>query len=189
MQLVIYDYNLFVLGEKTKRSGVWMWFKENEDDRSKATCTVCNKVLSCGIGKKRSPSSLLKHLRSLHTSHYKISFPDIKATTNEERDCESEDDYQPILKKPKFVQKSLAECYELAKKWALSDIRAVKHHYAIGEMIALDVLPFSFVENEGFRRFLSVIQPHYKVTSCCLQAIMKDLLYHYKLNLNEAFNE
>ena len=41
---------------------------------------------------------------------------------------------------------------------------------ALAKMIILDELPFKFVKNEGFRKFIEKAQPYFKILSCVIIA-------------------
>jgi len=60
-------------------------------------------------------------------------------------------------------QLTLEQAFNPVKFWDIEDKRAMKLHYAVAEMIAVDNLPISHVENEGFRRVMAKTQPHYQV--------------------------
>jgi hypothetical protein len=51
---------------------------------------------------------------------------------------------------------------------------------AIAEMIILDELPFTFVENYGFRKLLKVLQPKFKIISSC-KTIAKEVVSIYNI--------
>lgn len=153
-----------------------MWFKQDEKDKSKASCTICNSVLTCGEGKKRSTSSMKKHLQGKHSYHYGLAFPNNFVQENEPEDknldedgleSESGSEVDVPQKKPKYHQPSLEDCVKSLKPWDINDKRSVNLHEAIGEMIALDGLPYSSVENEGFKRVMLTAQPHYEVFKTC----------------------
>ncbi|XP_033221178.1 zinc finger BED domain-containing protein 4-like [Belonocnema kinseyi] len=47
--------------------------------------------------------------------------------------------------------------------WGINHAEAVRLHYVIGELIALDNEPLSVVEKRGFRRLMSKTAPQYKI--------------------------
>jgi len=51
------------------------------------------------------------------------------------------------------------------RKWDISDPRAQAVHFKIAEMIALDYQPFSLVDDVGFSRLVSSLEPHYTMPS------------------------
>lgn len=52
-------------------------------------------------------------------------------------------------------QITLEDSFAVKNKYHISDLRARKIHFAIGEMIALDNQPFSVVTDAGFNRLNS----------------------------------
>ncbi len=51
------------------------------------------------------------------------------------------------------------------KPWDISDSRAQLIHGRVVEMVALDSQPFSMVEDEGFVRFVTALEPRYSLPS------------------------
>ncbi|XP_021959862.1 zinc finger BED domain-containing protein 4 [Folsomia candida] len=149
-----------ILGTR-RTSGAWLWFKDHSTNPSKAVCTVCNGEIACGIGKSRSTSSLKKHLEAKHPTHYQQAYsndPDAVAVSSDD------DNYGSTTpKKMRLTQPTLIESLESKKKWKIDDLGAQSLHYTLGEMIAVYVLPYSFVEKIGFRRLLAAMKPQYPV--------------------------
>lgn len=58
---------------------------------------------------------------------------------------------------------TLQESLHKKDYWDSSYTKAIEFDKLIAEMIALQNLPFNFVEGIGFRRFLQVALPHYKL--------------------------
>ncbi|GBP80773.1 Zinc finger BED domain-containing protein 4 [Eumeta japonica] len=58
-------------------------------------------------------------------------------------------------------QLSLEEVIQKANKWDVNNVNSKKIDKLIGEMIALQNLPFNFVEGLGFRRLIQEIAPRY----------------------------
>jgi hypothetical protein len=51
------------------------------------------------------------------------------------------------------------------KLWDINDHRAKQSHYLTGEMIALDIQPYSMTSHIGFQRLLRKICPNYNIPS------------------------
>lgn len=92
---------------------------------------------------------------------FEKSRPTIETGKHEEID-EDEGFLQP--KKPRLGQIGIKEAFQMSKGWDINDNRSIEIHRKIGEMIAIDCQPYRFVENEGFRRLMSHLQPRYKVS-------------------------
>ena len=58
-------------------------------------------------------------------------------------------------------QLSLEEVVLKEKKWDVNNLNSKKIDKLIGEMIALQNLPFNFVEGLGFRRLMQKLAPRY----------------------------
>ncbi|XP_067120294.1 zinc finger BED domain-containing protein 4-like [Centruroides vittatus] len=56
-------------------------------------------------------------------------------------------------------------CQEKTKKWDINDPQAVKYHYLIAKMIAIDNEPVNIVERSGFKRLLNETLPRYAIPS------------------------
>ena len=61
-----------------------------------------------------------------------------------------------------------------AKSFDINDSRGKKSHQYVAEMTAIDLLPFSAVEDLGFIRLLNHINPNYQNPS---QKNMKENIY------------
>lgn len=62
-------------------------------------------------------------------------------------------------------QRNLVELFDNVKKWKADDSRAKAIDKLIVEMIATDNLPFTVVQNTGFQRLVSKLEPRYKIKS------------------------
>lgn len=147
-----------------QRSEAWKYFKLDPDNSSRAICNICDAVVHRGIGKNATTSTMIKHFKGKHTSEYVMfekSRPTIETGKHEEID-EDEGFLQP--KKPRLGQIGIKEAFQMSKGWDINDNRSIEIHRKIGEMIAIDCQPYRFVENEGFRRLMSHLQPRYKVS-------------------------
>lgn len=58
-------------------------------------------------------------------------------------------------------QLSIEECLMKKKQWDNKHPQSQKIDYQISEMIALQNLPFNFVEGVGFRRLMQEVAPQY----------------------------
>lgn len=134
--------------------------------------------MACGVGKSRTTSSLKKHLEGKHPTQFRLAYPDDRYATHALSD--GEDDNSAISpKKMRLMQKRLKETLESKNKWKIDDARSQSLHYAIGEMIAVDVLPYSFVEKVGFRRLLAAMKPQYTVCGIHLSNTPACLIKNY----------
>ena len=171
-----------------EKSIVWRLSKINEDDHTKVTCNLCQKVLSRG-GKTLntfSTSNMKKHLKSVHPNEFAEEELAVEAD-NQEKALTKErqmSDYVTISTRKKMKmddqrpstsgtsrasssgsQLTLKETVELKKLWDINSSQAQQIHYSIGEMIAVDCQPFSIVEDPGFQRLMKLLKPTYNLPS------------------------
>uniref|UniRef100_A0A1X7SH47 BED-type domain-containing protein n=1 Tax=Amphimedon queenslandica TaxID=400682 RepID=A0A1X7SH47_AMPQE len=133
---------------RKKRSPIWDFFTVAEDTKF-AQCNTCTLKVSRGgkSPKDYNTTNLKTHLKS-HSSEY--AKYEVKCQENKSVSIPD----QPVLK-----QLSLKESKERSQAWDINDARAQRVHRRIVDMIALDCQPFSVVEDLGFIRLLSELQP------------------------------
>ncbi|XP_063900926.1 zinc finger BED domain-containing protein 4-like [Zophobas morio] len=139
------------------QSEIWTYFTP-DDDRNKAQCKICNKTYS---RKGRTTSSLRNHLKSMHPKQFSL----FESSSNEKQMQKMKADAHKILtplQEPK-KQLSIAEAVQKEKKWDTNNSNSKKIDKLIGEMIALQNLPFNFVEGLGFRRLIQELSPRYNL--------------------------
>ncbi|XP_045508536.1 zinc finger BED domain-containing protein 4-like [Colias croceus] len=138
---------------RAKCSAIWVYF--NEVDGDTVRCNLCNQTYS---RKGRGTSGLRSHLKSRHKTEYaeyeKCAEASKKAEV-QKRQCTEEPSLQ--LVKRQALQESLMKDH----CWDLSHEKSRELDKLICEMIALQDLPFNFVEGIGFRRFVHAAQPEY----------------------------
>lgn len=71
-------------------------------------------------------------------------------------------------------QRILEETIAISKPFEFDHPRSRKIHRAIGEMIALDCMPFSTVERPGFQRLMKEVEPRY--TPCSRNYLSQSLI-------------
>ena len=134
--------------EKRKRisnspSSIWDSFIKNKIDASKPTCRKCRKVVSRGSSTAKSKSwgngSLWAHL--------KLCSPSESSSTSS------------------TTQLSIQETFSRNTPLQKGSVKAKAITNAIGKMVAIDLRPYSVVENEGFRELMRVLEPRYSVVS------------------------
>lgn len=141
----------------SKKSAVWDFFDLQTNDITKAKCKLCGCLLSRGgVGKKATTSSLLNHIKNKHPQNY--------TEISKENNLSTESGASGVLSQGlKRKQETLEEVLEKRKLWDINDHKAIKLHNIIGEMIACDNQPYSFVEDIGFLKLMKEAQPRYKV--------------------------
>lgn len=152
--------------KRQTKSIVWRLFKINDDDQTKVTCSLCNKILSRGgkIEKAFSTTNMRKHLQTQHQEQFEQEelVAEKLAQTTQKR---TRNAFSTTHKKSKIdhgpssgsiishTQKTLEKMYSRDKII----------HDAIGEMIVIDSQPFSIVEDIGFTRLLKLLKPNYEL--------------------------
>ncbi|GBM29788.1 hypothetical protein AVEN_238858-1 [Araneus ventricosus] len=110
-----------------------------------------------GIKKRDATTSLINHFKNKHPKHYQ--------ELNEESNSNAKNnslETKAITQGIKRKQETWEGILEKKKLWDINDHRAMKLHKIIGEMIACDNQPFSFVEDLGFIKLLRETEPRYK---------------------------
>ena len=130
-----------------KRSLTWKYFSVCETDESKAQC-ICKTIISRGGSntKSYSTSTLNNHLKNKHPDEYESITADKHAAADNKPGTSST---------PKRLQPTLAQFSAHKRKWAIDSEEARKVHEAIGRMIAVDVQPYSVVEDVGFQNVVT----------------------------------
>ncbi|KAH7970086.1 hypothetical protein HPB52_024056 [Rhipicephalus sanguineus] len=128
------------MSERTK-SAIWKHFVKNS--AQEATCKSCDMKL-------RTPSStttpLANHLKNKHFSLHSVFMRDRGKQGRP-------DEAQPLIKNALKSGKDLSQ----RERTAITT--------RIARMLALDLQPYSFVENRGFKELMNHMEPLYKIPS------------------------
>lgn len=144
---------------KSHISEVWTYF--TICDAENVNCKLCDKKYS---RKGRTTSGMRNHLEAKHKNEYeelknreheKQGTAKINSLASSSRQCTKTD----------LKQMSLSDCVEKNKKWDNNNTKSLVLDNLIGEMIALEDLPFSFVECLGFVRLINHVCPLYNLKS------------------------
>ena len=155
------------MATKRPRSNVWDHFTK---DGEYASCliTACKaRVKHCG-----NTSNLLKHLQSCHNK--------------EHEKCVAE--RQTNSKKTKIsTQMTLQESVSFSKKYPRDSSRCKKLDNALIEMIATDLQPSTIVEDPGFLKYTTLLDPRYEPPS--RRTIMRRILPEKYTTVKEAIQQ
>lgn len=136
-----------------KTSKLWNHFSICSADPTKVVCLHCGRTIS--RGKKPTnlgTSCLLRHLQRFHGGVLK---PDAPRTAPPS---------PPGARGPLSSESAGASsCDDTSEKFYDSHPVAKKITSLIAEMIALDLQPYSFVDNVGFNRLLEYLKPQYSL--------------------------
>lgn len=126
-----------------KTSDIWKYYLLCDDNKF-ASCNKCKCEISRGgVGKNASTTSMINYLKRKHADEYK--------------------EFQGETSHKKLKQPIIADALQSCSKWDVNDHRAKSIDYVIGEMIALDNLPYSVVTNKGFQRLMAKVAPQYMI--------------------------
>nr|XP_014348837.1 PREDICTED: zinc finger BED domain-containing protein 4-like [Latimeria chalumnae] len=129
---------------------VWKYFTAENADKTKVKCNLCQLVLSRGKNKNDcGTSSMRKHLS---VKHYE-TFQSL---------CAQESEDKAGLK---TCQPAITDAFAATCPWPQDHPQAKAVTRRLMEMIAIDMHPFSIVEDEGFRRFCALTVPRYNLPS------------------------
>ena len=143
---------------KQLTSCVWNYFTVNPVDNRKAICNLCKSTLSRGGQETKSftTTNLVQHLRSKHA----VAFTNFQKESKEKKDTDATQSTATIPR-PATIEALL----DRKQPFQFNDQRALDWNKTIAEFIALDVQPFSVVDNLGFRRIMAKAEPRYKIPS------------------------
>jgi hypothetical protein len=181
------------------RSWVWKYFTIFPEDASIAICSICKMNISRGSKEKQSKSfNTTNMMCHINTKHREIVSKESKL--NEEENKRKAKNQQNVIKKiksteascSKHSQQTLFETLERKKPWDINDHRSKLITKYIAEMIAVDVQPFSIVEDIGFLRLINHICPNYCIPSrkyiknCVFQNIYNKVKQNIQKEINDA---
>nr|XP_060616253.1 zinc finger BED domain-containing protein 4-like isoform X2 [Anolis sagrei ordinatus] len=145
------------------RSSVWDHFQVRLEDRTQAVCKHCKRKVSRGKNIKHlSTTGMQMHLKRHH--------PLQAGMTQTGTGCGISSSKTPSSLPAAGREKRQATLEQWdtirAKDSVGGKLPTVKEiTQCLGEMLALDNLPFLMVEQEGFCRLMALVAPHYKVPS------------------------
>ncbi|XP_075064978.1 zinc finger BED domain-containing protein 4 [Mixophyes fleayi] len=148
-----HDNQVVYPSNSKKTSKLWNHFSICSADSTKVICMHCGRTIS--RGKKPTnlgTSCLLRHLQRFHNNVLQnngvseaLPSGDVHLSVNAGFSASSFDE----------TNDKFSDCHPVAKK-----ITSL-----VAEMIALDLQPYSFVDNVGFNRLLEYLQPQYSLPS------------------------
>ncbi|XP_065647293.1 E3 SUMO-protein ligase ZBED1-like [Hydra vulgaris] len=167
---------------KATKSPIWDYFDTDENNRSKAICKFCKMKVSRGgtSGKKMTTSNLRGHMKAKHIKVFQ-KVEDLKCfkkintekknviastSTSKENDNSkvSVSNSVTVIIDQKHQSKH-EETINKHRKWTSSEQRAQKITMRIGEMICVDIQPYSLVTDQGFKKLIMYLEPRYTMPS------------------------
>jgi hypothetical protein len=115
------------------------------------TCRVCK----CEVKKpKGNTSNLTRHLERHHQREY-LQYNRLTKLREEEEKRQAQ--------KPKRKQPTLSETFKRATSYTVDDARVKKLNFSLVNLVCEEGLPFSILEFEAFKMFVSALDPRYKL--------------------------
>src|ERR1700729_892379 len=139
----------------SRNSIVWDYFKKDPSDVSKALCLECNKLYSLGSDKaaQQTLHGLKKHLEKCHKTTNAIFSKRVserEAIQSAEKKAKLDESLSKIL--PKFIQPSIENLLDRTQIWPDDHPIVKRIDKSIMDTIILDMLPYTLVDGDGFRR-------------------------------------
>ena len=171
---------------RAKTSPVWRYFTDCVQDPRHALCKICKLKVSRGSAdpSKRSTKPLDDHLKNFHSKEYSIvrdlkiqssniSNPNGSASssTSSIQDGNIDSDDIKISKlRSKQERKEAFACtisnwVEQAKKVGFHTEKGQAFHKSVFEMLIMDLLPFTHVNDLGFLRHHQKFLPNFEIAS------------------------
>jgi len=144
-----------IVGKKIKmfRSKVWQHFKKLEKNEE-ASCNYCDAVLKHA----GSTTCLWNHYNFKHKLSNGVD--SMQESSRAYLSIEIDDNNRILPPKRKRTSRVSASINNFND---ISQGRQELITQALTKMLTVDLLPTSFVENEGFRSFINILEPGYKV--------------------------
>ncbi|GBP54634.1 Zinc finger BED domain-containing protein 4 [Eumeta japonica] len=142
---------------KSVYSEIWTYFTLCDAER--ARCKICTNEY---FRKRRTTTAMRNHLKSMHTNE----FAELEKCEKEKKDALSiiATSFQKSVKS-EIKQMLFQERVDKTKQWDNKSVKSLAVDKSISEMIALEDLPFSFVESAGFVRLVKHLCPSYNLKS------------------------
>lgn len=137
-----------------KRSNIWLHF--DEAGPQKAKCKLCNAILS---GQGGTTSNYKKHLQTKHPTALLMQVREEHST--ETSGSGSASTAPPVSESNTRVQRTRQSQITSFVRTPIGSFRQSNVDEELVKMIALDLQPFSIVDDTGFRRFLKAVDPSY----------------------------
>ncbi|OCT87322.1 zinc finger BED domain-containing protein 4 [Xenopus laevis] len=153
LTIVNHDNQIVLPTNSKKTSKLWNHFSICSADSTKVVCMHCGRTIS--RGKKPTnlgTSCLLRHLQRFHGN--------VLQNNSVSKTLCPADSQTPV--KTELTASSFDDTTD---KFSDSHPVAKKITSLVAEMIALDLQPYSFVNNVGFNRLLEYLQPQYSLPS------------------------
>jgi hypothetical protein len=180
------------------RNPIWDYFVKDESDLSKALCKCCSKPYSLGstMPGKQTVHGLKSHLAKCHKDaylEYSNKVADREQTVNPAKKAKLDDKQKKSL--VTFFQPTIPVVQARRQIWPDNHPSTQRIDKCIMDLIIVDMLPYSLVEGEAFKRLnfgdpLDVYRYKLKSEKCFRSTLMpatyEKVAEHVKSLLAEA---
>lgn len=141
-------------------SPVWQFYQVSVKDHKFAICNVCFKEIPRGgtQPKRFNTTNLIRHLKVRHVKEYDEFSKLASHKAEKERDR--------LATQPPLTQLTVTETLQQQQPYTKNSKKPNEISAKIMEFICLDHHPLSIVEDEGFRRLMSYLDPRYTLPGC-----------------------
>lgn len=159
-------------------SPVWQFFKVSEKDNKKAICNACEAEIPRGGNQQRqfNTTNLIRHLRIRHVKEY--------GEYERQASAKSVKQANPLATQSSVTQLTVSETFKRQEPYSRDSKKSKEISAKIMEFIGLDQQPLSVVEDEGFRRLVTFLDPRYVLpgrkyfTDVCLPQLYQTVYTH-----------
>ena len=144
---------------KNFRSKVWKYFGFRENDADTPTCKICFVDVKNKAGNTSNLSCHLKKRHNINVQHDEVSSPAPCVSSRPKYTS-----FTAAPSKPTQTT-SIPDMFKVKLPLQKSSERHKTLTKAIAGFIAMDMRPFSVVENTGFQHLMAVAEPRYTVPS------------------------
>ena len=141
------------------RSIVWEFFSRQKTNGNRiiGICKIgtCKLPVQCPTG---ATTGLYAHLRAAHPKAHKECVA--RNEENRKRKLAEQE-----LKNENKKQSKVDDLFNKKAHWSSSHPNAIAITNSVGRMLALDILPYDFVEGRGFKELMKLMEPQYLVPS------------------------
>ncbi|XP_073326308.1 zinc finger BED domain-containing protein 4-like [Pagrus major] len=135
-----------------RKSAIWKYFTTCDDDVTKVVCNICKRVVSRGKDLGHLTTSTMHN--HMHYKHHNVG--GTRSTQCGRRPQPTPSPHALLPFAPLVFQNRSSETLDQPNHPMTQTITET-----VGEMICMDLLPYSFVENKGFCKLMNVVAPRY----------------------------
>ena len=169
----------------------WKYFDVNPKNKNTSVCKLCQAIISRD-GKSATTfttTNMSNHLRKNHQEEAKVADKKRKYNGYSGTDIPgtSGSNSEPPVKHQTTIESILVK----KKIWDINDHRSQEIDYLIGEMIAVDIQPYSVTSDIGFNRLIAKLYPNYSIPSKMYftEKIITDIFTKVKTKIQSSLDE